>query len=103
VGNPEINELEIASDELVDRYYRADRLGFFFTLGRPRQGCGVEQVCNLPLDQTIVNKICRLMREIIPAGTTPVLIALDCTYTEVVTGNVNAEDARGPGDGALVP
>ena len=101
-GAPEINELEMASDELVDRFYRADRLGFFFTLGISRQGCGIEQVCNLPLDREIVDKMCRLMVQIIPAGTTPVMIALDCHYPEVVTGNVNMGDARGPGDGALV-
>lgn len=108
-GTPEINELEMSADELVDRFYRADRLGFFFTLGVSRQGCGIEQVCNLPLDREIVDKMCRLMVQIIPAGTTPVMIALDCHYPEVVMGNVNAEDARvtsafnDPWDGKLIP
>lgn len=108
-GMPEINDLEMASDELLDRYYRADRLGFFFVLGTPRQGCGVEMVCNLPLEQSIVDKMCRLMVQIIPAGTTPVMIALDCHYPEVVVGNVNTKDARvtstfnDPWDGKLIP
>ena len=91
-GNPEINELELLPDQAIVRFYRPERIGIFFTLGTPVRGCGVEMVCNRPIDQTIIAKMCRTMAQTLPAGTTPVMVFLDCHYPEVVSGGFNAWD-----------
>ena len=94
-GDASICGLEIIDDQFWGTYYRCERLGYFFTLGNGRPGCGGQIICNKPLLAETVQKLCRTMREAVPVGRVPVMVAVDCKYPEVVElGNLGFDPAK---------
>jgi phage tail-like protein len=81
-GDPELTDVEFFPDQFYGNYYRADRLGYFFTLGNARPGCRGRIICNRPLLQETVQKLCNTMREAVPVCVTPVMTFVDCHYPE---------------------
>jgi phage tail-like protein len=81
-GNPEINGIDIYPEQFFGTYYRCERLGYFFTLGNSRPGCSGQIICNNPLTEETVEKLCRTMREAVPACVEPVMTFIDCRYPE---------------------
>jgi len=93
LGNPEIVGIEIMPEQFYGTYYRCERLGYFFTLGNDRPGCTGTIICNKPLLRETVEKLCRTMREAVPACTVPVMTAVDCHYPEYTDFPKNGEDS----------
>lgn len=88
----EIFGLEMMEDQFWGTYYRCDRLGYFFTLGNSRPGCGELLVCNKALTEETVNKLCATMATAVPACIVPVMTFVDCRYIDTVNGSISIND-----------
>lgn len=92
-GDPQIDSLELYGDQFYGTFYRCERLGYFLTLGNARPGCGGQIICNQPLLQETVEKLCRTMKEAVPATCEPVIVGIDCRYPERFNVETLARDA----------
>lgn len=92
-GNPEINGIELYPEQFFGTYYRCERLGYFFTLGNSRPGCSGQIICNEPLTEETVEKLCNTMSDAVPVCVEPVMTFIDCRYPEERSLTDEAADA----------
>ena len=91
-GNPEIHGIDVYPEQFFGTYYRCERLGYFFTLGNSRPGCSGQTICNQPLTEETVEKLCSTMRGAVPACVEPVMTFIDCRYPEEADLTNKAKD-----------
>jgi hypothetical protein len=92
IGDPEIHTIEMFGEQFYGTFYRCERLGYFLTLGNTRPGCEGQIICNQPFLQETLEKLCRTMREAVPATCIPVIIGIDCRYPEYFDVEANIYD-----------